>query len=95
MGMMGQKEETMNFSDALDAVKAGKRICRAGWSGRDMHIEMQVPDVHSKMRRPYLFIKPVDGMLVPWTVTQTDVMADDWDFHKMSASAVETEKSAA
>lgn len=28
--------------------------------------------------RPYLVIKPVDGSLVPWVASQTDLLTDDW-----------------
>ena len=28
----------MNFSDALSALKDGKRICRAGWNGKNMWV---------------------------------------------------------
>ena len=28
--------------------------------------------------RPYLAMKTVDGDVVPWAATQTDLLADDW-----------------
>ena len=28
--------------------------------------------------RPYLAIKPVDGMVAPWVPSQTDILASDW-----------------
>lgn len=43
-----------------------------------MYIELQVPDAHSKMRKPYLFMRPVDGDLVPWVASQSDLLAGDW-----------------
>ena len=39
----------MNFSEALDAVKKGSKIQRAGWNGKGMYVELQRPDEHSKM----------------------------------------------
>jgi hypothetical protein len=39
---------------------------------------MQVPDEHSKMKRPYLYMSPVDGDLVPWVASQSDLLAEDW-----------------
>jgi len=43
-----------------------------------MFVELQVPDENSKMRRPYLFMSPIDGDLVPWVASQTDLLAEDW-----------------
>jgi hypothetical protein len=68
----------MDFSDALRAVKTGNRIARAGWNGPGQWVALQVPDENSKMGRPYLYISPVGGGLVPWLVSQTDLLAEDW-----------------
>ena len=43
-----------------------------------MWIALQVPDAHSKMGLPYLYMKTVQGLLVPWLASQTDVLAEDW-----------------
>lgn len=69
----------MNFSEALDYIKGRNRLTRKGWNGVDMYVELQTPDEHSKMRRPYIFMKPVDGDLVPWVASQSDILADDWE----------------
>lgn len=69
----------MNFGEALTELKDGGRVARDGWNGKGMHVELQVPDEHSKMRRPYLFMQPVDGDLVPWVASQTDLLAEDWE----------------
>jgi len=68
----------MDFSEALKALKMGNRVCRTGWNGREMWIELQRPDSGSKMSLPYLFIKTVDNHLVPWLASQTDILANDW-----------------
>lgn len=68
----------MDFGQALAALKAGGKVARDGWNGKDMYVELQVPDEHSKMRRPYLFMRPVDGDLVPWVASQSDLLAEDW-----------------
>lgn len=68
----------MSFECALVALKAGRKMSRKGWNGANQYIQMQVPDEHSKMRKPYLFISPVDGQLVPWLASQTDLLAEDW-----------------
>ena len=43
-----------------------------------MYIQLQVPDKHSKMTLPYIYMKTVQGDLVPWIASQTDMLADDW-----------------
>lgn len=67
-----------DFGTALNLLKAGRRVSRKGWNGKDMYVQMQVPDEHSKMRRPYLYMRPVDGELVPWVASQSDLLAEDW-----------------
>lgn len=73
----------MTFSEALDQVKLGKKIYRHGWNGSGMWVKLQVPDENSKMRRPYLYMSPVDGMLVPWVASQSDLLADDWAIYHL------------
>lgn len=46
----------MNFSQALDALKLGSKVARSGWNGKGIFIELQVPDAHSKMTHPYIYI---------------------------------------
>ncbi len=68
----------MNFGQALDYLRQGFRVHREGWNGKGMYIALQRPDEHSKMRRPYLFIKTVTGELVPWAASHGDLLGDDW-----------------
>jgi hypothetical protein len=67
-----------SFGVAIDMLKQGRRVARAGWNGKGMWIALQVPDEHSKMRRPYVYMSDAHGLLVPWLASQTDVLADDW-----------------
>lgn len=67
-----------DFGTALHALKGGQRATRSGWNGRGMHIELQRSDLHSKMTRPYLFMKTADGDLIPWVASQSDLLAHDW-----------------
>lgn len=68
----------MDFGQALSALKAGHRVERAGWNGKGMYLELQRPDAHSKMTLPYIYMKTVQGNLVPWLASQTDMLAEDW-----------------
>jgi hypothetical protein len=68
-----------DFSEALDEVKMGHKIARSGWNGKGMWVALQVPDTNSKMSLPYLYIKTADNHLVPWLISQTDALAEDWE----------------
>ena len=68
----------MTFGGALDLLNNGRRVCRVGWNGRGMLIELQRPDDHSKMSLPYIYMSTATGHLVPWLASQTDILADDW-----------------
>lgn len=70
--------KTFDFSNALDLAKRGKKITRLGWNGAGQFIELQTPDVNSKMDLPYLYITTVQGHKVPWLASQTDLLAEDW-----------------
>lgn len=66
------------FDAALRNLKQGQRITRAGWNGRGQHVEMQVPDKHSRMTQPYAVLRNSSGDLVPWVPSQGDLFANDW-----------------
>jgi hypothetical protein len=74
----------MSFSEALRALKHGKKLARAGWNGKGLWLELQRPDAHSKMTLPYIFMSYPDdaantpGARVPWLASQTDMLAEDW-----------------
>ena len=66
------------FGYALEQLKAGKKMTREGWNGKGQFLELQVPDENSKMGLPYIYISTVDGKLVPWLASQSDMLAIDW-----------------
>ena len=77
----------MSFGAAIVALKRGYRVARKGWNGNGIFLELQVPDEHSKMSFPYIYIDTtglqtdnVDApkSLVPWLASQTDMLCDDW-----------------
>lgn len=68
----------MNFGRALHLLKTGRQVYREGWDGVGMWLELQVPDKHSKMTLPYIYIHTAQGDLVPWFASQTDMLAEDW-----------------
>ena len=63
---------------ALQHMRLGNKVSRAGWNGPNQYLELQTPDEHSKMTLPYVYIRTVQGELVPWICSQTDLLAEDW-----------------
>ena len=74
----------MTFGQAIEALKQGNHVCRKGWNGKGLWLEIQTPDAHSKMTLPYIFMsypadaKTTPGARVPWLASQTDVLSADW-----------------
>ena len=69
----------MNFGEAIEHLKSGGHATRPSWNGKGMYIALQIPDTHSKMRRPYIYMSHADGILGPWNATQSDMLAEDWE----------------
>ena len=86
-------KETFSFGEAITALKAGKKVARAGWNGKGMFLFL-VPGSTFKVNRaplldiypegteinycPHIDMKTADGKVVPWLASQTDVLAEDW-----------------
>jgi hypothetical protein len=72
-------EQEHDFGWALAQLWHGIRVCRKNWNGKGKYLELQVPDEHSKMTLPYIFLKTVDGQSVPWLPSQSDLLMSDWE----------------
>ena len=68
-----------NFGEAISELKKGNKVARKGWNGKNMWLELQVPDAHSKMTLPYIYMKTADNNKVPWLASQTDILSEDWE----------------
>jgi hypothetical protein len=55
------------------------KVRRAGWNGKGQYLMLQVPNPMGKMSLPYVYITTVEGKLVPWVCSQTDLLATDWE----------------
>lgn len=74
----------MNFGEAIEELKSGHTVCRSGWNGKGMWLGLMRPDVRSDMHLPYIFMSTVDGKLVPWLASQTDMLAEDWSVTRVA-----------
>lgn len=68
----------MTFGEALEALKRGHKVARAGWNGKGMWLALQVPDANSKMGHPYIYMSDVNGVLFPWNPNNLDMLSEDW-----------------
>jgi Protein of unknown function (DUF2829) len=71
-------EMQMNIGGAVKELNEGNRVARSGWNGKNMYLELQIPDSNSKMTLPYVYMRTAQGELVPWLCSQSDLLATDW-----------------
>lgn len=99
-------DSCMDFSDALILIKAGRKMQRKGWNGKDMFIFL-VPGSTFEVNRPPLLgiypagteinyhghidMKTADGTVVPWLASQTDLLAEDWQIYSSPFKAEDNE----
>lgn len=79
---------------AVHAMREGHKVRRAGWNGKGMFLFL-VPGSTFEVNRapllgiypegyevtycPHVDIRTVDGKIVPWLCSQTDLLANDWE----------------
>jgi hypothetical protein len=72
----------MDIGNAVDRMRDGSHVRRAGWNGKGMWIALtpgQPVDAAGTFCRPFVFMSTVDGSLIPWLCSQTDLLAIDWE----------------
>lgn len=72
----------MNFGQALETLKQGKRVARTGWNGKEMWLRIVFPERsdfdYGYDNHPYIEMKTAQNYLVPWLASQVDMLAEDW-----------------
>lgn len=82
----------MNFGQAIEALKEGKRVSRSGWNGKGMFLFLvngsnlivnrepllSIMGEVEVTYRPHIDMKDAEGKVVPWIASQTDMISDDW-----------------
>lgn len=68
----------MNFGQALTVLKGRGAVARKGWNGPNMWIKLQTSGMDNMMSLSYIYMSTVQGDLVPWLASQTDLLAEDW-----------------
>lgn len=83
----------MNFGQALEAMKAGQKVARAGWNGKGMFVYL-VPASNYPAQtgaakshfgdgamvpyNAYMAIKNVDDTVSTWVPSVNDCLSEDW-----------------
>lgn len=83
----------MNFGQAIEVLKTGNKVTRIGWNGKDMFLflvqgsQFKVnrppllgiyPEGTEINYRPHIDMKTVNGAIVPWVASQSDLLEEDW-----------------
>lgn len=83
--------KTMDFGDALRALKQGKKVTRAGWNGRGMYLFIArpiafgllgdcTPEATVTTTEPSICMRTAQStIVVGWLASQTDMLAEDWE----------------
>ena len=79
----------LTFGEAIDRMKRGLKVSRAGWNGKGMWIRMI--DLYSDREfsvqesadsvgtwMPFIVMKTPTNTLHPWNASQADALANDW-----------------
>ena len=88
-----RRSDGLTFGNALELLKAGKKVARAGWNGKGMFVFL-VPGSNFKVNRPPLLgiypegteinyrphidLKGADGSVSTWAPSGSDALAEDW-----------------
>lgn len=82
----------LNFGQAVESLKQGKLVRRAGWNGKGMYLFLVSGDtVKEAIHFAYdgregfmrsvndaIYMKTADDKFVPWLASQTDILSEDW-----------------
>lgn len=90
---MNVEKQDRSFGWAIEQLKAGNKVCRAGWNGKGMFVFLVAGSTFQVNRAPlnqfypegtiinycpHIDMKTADDKIVPWLASQSDVLADDW-----------------
>ena len=80
----------MTFGLAIEAMKQGKRVSRAGWNGKKQYIELAtrisyvnsagevVSCEHNAIGNKAIAFVGTSGVQMGWLASQADMLAEDW-----------------
>ena len=81
----------MNFGQALEALKQGKKASRKGWNGKGQYIELAtkisyinaagetINAEHDAIGNKAIAFVGTSGVQLGWLASQSDMLAEDWE----------------
>ena len=75
----------LTFGLAIEALKKGAKVARAGWNGKGMWLSLVTswsgnvdPDSEQYQLLNFIAMRTAQADIVPWLASQTDMLAEDW-----------------
>jgi hypothetical protein len=76
----------LNFGQAIEALKQGKKVARIGWNGKGMFVVLSKIHTHTPLEQggvnavfePFFSIKTVNNVFNTWVASVSDTLAEDW-----------------
>ena len=77
----------MDFGRVIQLLKAGQRVQRQGWNGKNQYIELAtnknanneiVNAEHDAIGNKAIAFVGTSGVLLGWLASQADMLAEDW-----------------
>lgn len=70
----------MNFGQAIEELKNGKRVSRKGWGGKNVFLfYVDRPGSYwGCAGLNWIGMKTSDNKVIPWIASQSDTLAEDW-----------------
>ena len=93
----------LNFGQAIERVKQGKRMKRTGWNGKNQYIELAmnisyvnakgeiVNAEHEAIGNQAIAFVGTSGVQLGWLASQADMLAEDWMEYTGTAEYKEAE----
>lgn len=84
------KTENLTFGQAIEAMKAGHKVARAGWNGKNQYVELatcisyknsdgDIVNVdHLNIGNKAVAFVGTSGVQMGWLASQADILAEDW-----------------
>jgi hypothetical protein len=84
---------SMDIGIAVNQMKAGHKIARRGWNGKNMFLFLVEGDsalcqfhvgnaIVEAFEQPFVMMRTAQGSAVPWLCSQSDLLATDWEIVK-------------
>lgn len=87
---LDEKATGLSIGEAIEAMKLGHKCSRAGWNGKNQHIELAtcisyknahgavVNAEHNAIGNHAVAFVGTSGVQIGWLASQADMLAEDW-----------------